>query len=316
MNTRPGRWLITGSAGYLASNLLALEPEYLDNAVLLDLADCSLSGNQVFFPSRFGDTKNLEDFFSNIELLGVIHLAALKSIPDSYLDPQKYHKINFEDSVSLFNFAKRKGVKKFIFASSAAVYSPAIEREITTEESACFPLSPYGISKREFEEFLSSNQSKEIDIYSLRFFNLAGGKTNATFSEGAINAALQAGLHGKTFFVNGGIEGLTSSLNSARDYISVIDAAKAINACAKDSNDHSFDTYNISTGDATFLRDIIRIVEEAIGGTIKMAPSENFSKEVNWMVGNPSKMNQKFGWKANSSVREIIEELVNENSSR
>lgn len=316
MKTNPGRWLITGAAGYLASNLLALETEYLDNAVLLDLVDCSLSRDQIFLPSRFGDIKNLEDFFNDIDLLGVIHLAALKSIPDSYLDPQKYYKTNFEDSASLFDFAKRKGAKKFIFASSAAVYSPVNEIELTTEESPCIPISPYGNNKREFEVYLSNNQTNKMDIYSLRFFNLAGGKTHATGSGGAINAALTAGLRGTTFFVNGGIEGPTSSLNSARDYISVIDAANAINACVNDSKEHSFGTYNVSTGEATLLRNIIGIIEETIGREIKMASSENFSQEVKWMVGDPSKINQKFGWKANSSVREIIEGLVHENSSK
>jgi UDP-glucose 4-epimerase len=310
MKTSKGRWLVTGAAGYLASNLLALKPEILSDAILMDLEESKVYENQINLISSFSDLETLENFFGEIELSGIIHLAALKSVPDSYLDPHGYNKTNFDDSKNLFNFAKAKGAKKFIFASSAAVYSSPKEREITTENSDVTPLSPYGRSKLKFEEFLISNKSEGMDIYALRFFNLAGGRIDARLAGGAVNAVVKAGLQDKPFFVNGGIEGTESSLNSVRDYISAIDAANAILACATDNATHPFDVYNVSTGIPTSLRDVIEHVQLAMGNKIKISAAENYSEEVNWMVGDPGKMYQKLGWKAQYTIQELIEELV------
>lgn len=304
-------WLITGANGYLASNLLSLNLEILDNAILIDLSLPKARANQQAYSLDFADLTVNHDSISGTEIAGIIHLAALKSVGDSFLNPDLYNLENYEKSVKLFLFSREKGIKKFIFASSAAVYSQPLGDERPVDEIfETRPLSPYGRNKIEFEEFLKSNSSIDTEIYVLRFFNLAGGISWLGRS-GAINQLLTSVYMKSTFFVNGGLESSNSSLNTVRDYVDARDAALAVASCLKNTKPHPYETYNVCTGTGVTLREVIDIVWRATGIEVSLQKAQNFNQEVSWMVGDRNKIEESLGWKPNFGMSSIVSDAWN-----
>ena len=103
--------------------------------------------NLSVFKGDVGDYDLLNKVFKDQNIDGVIHLAALKSVVESFAYPGHYLENNFVKSKMLFEKASSSQVKKFIFASSAAVYSDTEKGHRVTELSMCVPRSPYGKSK-------------------------------------------------------------------------------------------------------------------------------------------------------------------------
>ena len=106
---------------------------------------------------------------------GVVHLAALKSVEDSFKKEHLYNEINAKGTSKLLDLAITNNIEKFIFSSTAAVYGFTHTPKGLSEISPTLPISPYGASKLQAEEAITAklNQSK-IKGTSLRFFNVIG----------------------------------------------------------------------------------------------------------------------------------------------
>lgn len=304
------KWIVTGSSGYLGSNLLSLNHPMLSDAILID------NKNQINFESEntysqdFGDTLILKKILEGAEIEGVIHLAALKSVSDSYENENEYVENNFKKSVILYELVRDLGIKKFIFASSAAVYSSPEERLLVSEIDPVVPISPYGLSKLMFEEYLETRSKDTVDAFSLRFFNLAGGNKKVSSAGGAVNLIANYIKSGKVFTVNGGLTGPRSSLFSIRDYVGVIDASKSIIKCMEYSNPHPFGNYNVCTGTESMLNDIIKIAQQEVGILLKVSSAAQQTKEVSWMVGSNAKFQNMFNWKPDLNINEIVRQAL------
>lgn len=296
------KWIVTGSSGYLGSNLLSLNHQKLHDAILID--------NRNINSQDFGDTSMLKKLIEDVEIEGVIHLAALKSLSESYEKEKEYIENNFKKSVILYEMIRDLGLKKFIFASSAAVYSSPEKRVLVSETDPVLPISPYGLSKLMFEEYLETRPKDHVDTFSLRFFNLAGGNKKVSSAGGAVNLIAKYIKTGKVFTVNGGLTGPKSSLFSIRDYIGVIDASKAIIKCLEYSNPHFFGNYNVCTGSESMLKDIIEIAQQEAGIPLKVSSASQATKEVSWMVGSNAKFQKTFNWKPDLNINEIIRQAL------
>ena len=143
------RILVTGSQGYIGSVLMPLLRNAGHKAVGLDaglFADCVLGstltdeGELLKLDVRDAQQSDLSGFDA------IVHLAALSNDPMGNLDPQLTMEINHEASVRLARLAKEAGVKRFVFSSSCSSYGAGGD-ELLDEQSPCFPVAPYGISK-------------------------------------------------------------------------------------------------------------------------------------------------------------------------
>ena len=172
------KWLVTGGAGYIGSHVI-LELLNGDNEVVA--IDSLASGsreripNQVkFFDYDIRDITKIEKILKAENFDGIFHLAALKSVNQSFQQSKLYIEVNTEASVSLFKLACRENVKKIIFSSTAAVYSSEGENS-KLESDVPNPSSPYGNSKLlaeyELDRLIEENM---IEGTSLRFFNVIG----------------------------------------------------------------------------------------------------------------------------------------------
>lgn len=181
----------------------------------------------------------------------VIHLAAQTSVDTSLLSPYLDTKTNVLGTANMLSLSAKYGVKKFLFASSAAVYGNPEETPLR-EESKTDPLSPYGMSKRTGELYCS----KWSEIYGLntlcfRFSNVYGPGQGIAGEGGVISIFIQKLLDNQPLIIYG--DG-----NQTRDFIYVEDLADAL---CKALDSRYSGIMNLSTNTENSLNTLVQTLE-------------------------------------------------------
>jgi len=206
--------LVTGSSGFVGKNLIEnIEKE--NEIVLYDIKE----GRDIL------DTKLLSDCLNGVDT--VVHLAALVSAIESWEKPFKYFRTNGEGTLNVVTAAIQKGVKRIIFASSAAVYGN--------------PLTPYGASKKWAEDVLSV-YSKQIEVVPLRFFNIYGLNQNPAYGYVIHNFIKGIKEDGRIDIFGDG--------KQSRDFIYINDVIKVIIYFLNNSNKVPTGAIDIGTGES------------------------------------------------------------------
>lgn len=150
------RVLVTGDQGYIGSVLVPLLAAAGHQPIGLDTGffrDCTFGGVPHATATRRRDLRDLtaEDV-AGCE--AVVHLAALSNDPLGDLDPGLTFAINLEGSLRLARLAKAAGIERFVFSSSCSNYGASGGEALLDEAAALAPITPYAISKVEFEAAL------------------------------------------------------------------------------------------------------------------------------------------------------------------
>lgn len=175
------RVLVTGGAGFVGSHTVdRLLAEGLEVVVLDDLRSGSLGNiNQHLEKEGFGfvrgdvrDSGLVKDLVRDVD--AVVHLAALVSVPESIKDPVLTNDVNVNGTLNLLKASVDFNVKRFVYASSCAVYGNAEVLPIK-EDSPLKPLSPYGVSKLAAENYARVfREVYGLETVCLRYFNVYG----------------------------------------------------------------------------------------------------------------------------------------------
>jgi len=171
--------LVTGGAGYVGARLV---PRLLDNGYLVKVFDLFPCGEEALEPVRghprvqlirgdIRDEKVLKEAIKGADVL--IHLAALSNDPGARPDPQVFRSVNFESFRPLIRLARRGGVRRFIFASSASVYGRSDELDVT-EEYPHRPLTDYARYKSLSESVLWEEGTRDFTVVALRPGTVSG----------------------------------------------------------------------------------------------------------------------------------------------
>ena len=193
----PKVWLVTGVAGFIGSNLLeallALGQTVvgLDNFATgfrsnLDEA-LAANGGQSRFRMIDGDIRDLDTCrraCAGVDY--VLHHAALGSVPWSIDDPLATNSVNVDGFVNMLAAAKNAGVKRFVYASSSAVYGDSTEYP-QFEDMVGKPLSPYAASKATNESYAYAFESSYgFQAIGLRYFNVFGPRQDPSGAYAAV----------------------------------------------------------------------------------------------------------------------------------
>ena len=223
--------LITGGAGYIGSSVAWM---FIDKGHHVTIIDNLISGKLSNIPKK---SKFIKSDIANINKLKkllnkeydvVLHFAALINNEESLSKEKLYLKNNFHKSKIFLNFCINKGIKNFIFSSSAAVYGPS--KKSVNENFKTKPITPYGKSKLKFEKFLEKSK-KKINFVILRYFNVVGAeeKMRCGFeikkNKSLFNNLCKAFVHKKKFFIFGNNFN-TSDGTPVRDYVHIKDLSK------------------------------------------------------------------------------------------
>jgi UDP-glucose 4-epimerase len=233
------KWLIAGGSGYIGRHIVQ---EFQKEEIQVVVFDKHPHSSQMMLDDGFslvlGDIRNEEslcDLFKSNNFEGVINLAALKSVQESFENPNLYEEINFKSATRLMDLAVAYNVPNFIQSSSAAVYGSEHFGKVS-ERDLGKPISPYGSSKLRAESHLTALISaQKISGTSLRYFNVAGsgspylrdtGKSNIfpIFAD-QLSQGIAPIIYGNSLNTKDG--------TCLRDYIHVVDLAIAHIAVVK-----------------------------------------------------------------------------------
>lgn len=194
--------LITGGAGFIGSHLSdALLAKGHAVRVLDDLSTGKRSNLQLEHPRLQlieGDVADGALVAKAAEgCQAVVHLAAVASVQASVDDPVKTHQSNFIGTLNVCEAMRLAGIKRVLFASSAAVYGNNGEGQAIDEETPKAPLTPYAVDKLAGEQYLDFYRRQHgLEPVVFRFFNIFGPRQDPSspysgvisiFSERAVN---------------------------------------------------------------------------------------------------------------------------------
>ena len=260
------RILITGAAGFIGSNLIrSLLQDGRYFVVGLDNFDAFYSRTEkekniasFFSDPNFsfyeGDIRNNPDLDTLEDIDVIVHLAAKAGVRPSIKDPILYQEVNVGGTQNLLEFARRRNITQFVFASSSSVYG--INEQVPwSEEDKLMPISPYASTKLSCE-MLGHVYSHlyGIRFLALRFFTVYGPGQRPDL---AIHKFFKSIINGEAIPVFG--DG-----SSSRDYTYVGDAVKGIEAAIsyKSSN---FEIINLGNHRSITLSDLILAIEDSCG---------------------------------------------------
>lgn len=265
------RVLVTGGAGFIGSHLTGLlcramaQVRVLDNFStgkrenLQELCGASLEIME-------GDIRNPETCRRACEGIDVVfHLAAFVSVPESVANPELNYAINRTGTHNIFSAAITGGVRRIVYASSAAVYGNSGEVE-KVETARRNYTSPYATSKGLCEDMAAkfAEATPDLVIVGLRFFNVYGPRQDPRSPySGVISKFADCILNGKPVTIYG--DG-----TQTRDFIYVGDVARVnflagIDDFPKRRLKPGAHVLNVGTGVATSLNDLLTAFPGGLG---------------------------------------------------
>lgn len=217
--------LITGGSGFIGSHIVEHYQDIADEIRVLDNLRTGYRRNldglkHVFIEGSVTDRDAVAKAVEGVDY--VFHLAALVSVPESMAKPGECVDINVHGLLHVLEASAAAGVKKLVFASSAAIYgdNPAVPK---LESMLPEPKSPYAITKLDGEYYLDLfHRERGLETAAIRFFNVFGPRQDP---KGAYAAAvpifIEKALKGEDITVHGDGE-------QTRDFIYVKDIVGAL----------------------------------------------------------------------------------------
>jgi nucleoside-diphosphate-sugar epimerase len=262
--------LVTGGAGFIGSHIVRALLERGDHVRVLDNFSTgqreNLAGLDIeIVEADLRDASRVTLACRGVET--IFHEAAFVSVPQSMKEPGECFDVNVTGTASLLQAAHKYGVRRVVFASSAAVYGDSDALPLA-EETPLRPLSPYAASKRVDEIYgqLYTN-SFGLEVVGLRYFNVYGPRQRPDSQyAAAVPIFIRRLLENKpiTIFGDGG---------QTRDLIFVGDVVRA-NLVAAAHPSAPGRIFNICTGLETRILDLIEILQDLFPS----APAPEFSE--------------------------------------
>ncbi len=272
LKTAPKRWLLTGVAGFIGSNLLQALLELDQEVIGLDNFSTGHQRNldevrrhvTASRWSRFriekGDVSDLavcQRACAGVDL--VLHQAALGSVPGSMADPITCHRSNVTGFLNVLAAAREARVKRVVYASSSAVYGddPVLPK---IEEKIGQPLSPYAASKAIDEVYASAFAlAYGTESIGLRYFNVFGPRQDPDGAYAAVIPKwIAALLKREPIYINGDGE-------TTRDFCYIDNVVQANLLAAATTNPQAVNqVYNVALGERTTLNELFHMIQRAL----------------------------------------------------
>lgn len=324
MDIHTENWMITGGAGYIGSHIADLLLSEKKSIVIYDSFYNGLKSRIKYLehkhscsiPVVHGDIRDftqIETSLSDFKTTGIIHTAALKSVSESFQKPNEYMEVNFHATSGILKIAKKLGLRKFIFSSTAAVYGDPGKLIASQENDIANPISPYGHSKLLAENCVTDfiNQRDNLGC-SLRFFNVIGTanpklKDNST--ENLLPIVLKKISEGESLSIFGD-DYPTLDGTCVRDYVDVRDIARA-NLAIIESKEELPLVLNIGTGKGISVQHLIDLVlrmkEE---NQIQIMKSSRRAGDPAFLCADASLAKKSIEFEAKYTLSESIESLI------
>jgi len=302
------KYLVTGGAGFIGSNIAE---ELVKRGYAVRIIDNFLTGKR----------ENISSFLDKIELIEgdirdydacsralegvdfVLHQAALSSVPRSIKDPLLTNDINIKGTLNVLLASRDLGVKKFVFASSAAVYgdNSTLPKK---EGNVGNPLSPYALSKLVGEKYCwIFSQIFGLSTVCLRYFNIFGPRQDPSSQyAAAIPNFITRMLKGESPTIFGDGE-------QSRDFAYVFNVVEA-NILASKAKDVSGEVFNIGCGKETSVNSLVFKLNEILKEKINPSYDEPRPGDIRHSFADISKARKMLKYEPQVLFSKGLEETV------
>ena len=308
--------LITGGAGFIGSNTVQYALKLGLKVTVLDSFENAAVSRD--FLAKLGvnileidiqDRQSLEQL--NDQFDAIIHLAAQVSVPKSIQDPLRNQAVNVDGTEHVLQLAQRNDVKRFIFASSSAVYGDC--KTMPLEEGYSGELqSPYAQSKLDIERKIDAKFKEGCEFVSLRFFNVYGPNQRLDSNYGAVVPIfidlLSRGIH-PTIYGTG---------QQSRDFVHVHDVARLLVDLATNKwPNPSQSIYNVGTGKAVTVIELASHIHKLTGSGSSFEPTFQSEREgdIERSVASIVAIENDLGWKPEIELEEGLRKLIEVDTS-
>lgn len=326
-----GKILVTGGSGYIGShtiidllnhgfevvsvdNFLRSLPSALDN--IYKITQKRVTNYEI----DICDKAALEAVFEKEQnITGIIHFAALKSVPESVAQPLFYYRNNLDSLLNLLEICEKRHIKDFVFSSSCSVYGNATELPVTEETPFQEAESPYARTKQISEKIIADfSKIANAKFVILRYFNPVGAHESGLIGENpkdglvfnifprVTGTALGKYEHFDVF----GSDYPTRDGTCVRDYIHVMDIAHAhtlaLQYVATNADAPKYDIFNLGTGNGVTVLEVIHAFERVSGLKLNYRMQPRRAGDVESIYANNEKARNKLGWEASRDLDTML----------
>jgi UDP-glucose 4-epimerase len=261
------KYLITGGAGFIGSNIAARLVENGEEVRILDNFTTGRKENLAAIEDQIevimGNICDFETIFEAAQGIDyVLHLAALPSVPRSVTDPLTSNEVNINGTLFVLEASRRAGVKKVVSSSSSSVYGESEELP-KHEKLEPHPLSPYAVTKLTGEHYCRVYwELYKFPTVSLRYFNIFGPNQNPDSEYAAVIPKFISSIMNEQSPV------VFGDGEQSRDFTYVDNAVDANLLAA--TNDKIVGTeYNVACGGQFTLNELLKQLGKIMGQKVK-----------------------------------------------
>ena len=258
------------------------------------------------------DLCNLDDteaiFLENPDIIGVIHFAAFKSVPESVDEPLMYFKNNFNSLINILQCAEEFDVNNFVFSSSCSVYGNTSQLPVMEEVPFAPAESPYARTKQVGEAICEdfTKVKQHFNTILLRYFNPVGAHPSAEIgefsdiSESVVPVITKTAMGKRDSMTVFGEDYDTRDGSCVRDYVHVMDIAnahtKALQYIIEDRNKTNCEVFNLGTGNGVTVLELIKAFEKVSGQKLNYKVGPRRPGDVVEVYADNTKARNLLGW--------------------
>ncbi|MFQ5453772.1 MAG: NAD-dependent epimerase/dehydratase family protein, partial [Candidatus Zixiibacteriota bacterium] len=232
----------------------------------------------------------------------VLHQAALPSVLRSVENPLSSNAINIDGTLNLLEASRKSGVKKFVMASSSAIYGESEELP-QHEDMTPSPLSPYAVTKLTNDYYLRVyRELYRFPTVALRYFNVFGPYQDPQSDYAAVIPKFITGL------LKGEVPLVFGDGEQSRDFIYVDNCVEA-NILAATNDKMTGEQYNVASGRRYTLNQILEILKKIIGTDIKVKYTAKRKGDILHSYGSIDKL-KKYGYQPTVDFEEGLRHTV------
>lgn len=322
--------LVTGGCGYIGGHTII---DLIDNGFdVISVDDLSRGSLRMLHgiekivrkpvKNYRVDLCNLEDtqaiFMEHPDLVGIIHFAAYKSVPESVDQPLRYYRNNIESLINVLQCVSEYNIRNFVFSSSCSVYGNAEKLPVAEDAVLSEPESPYARTKQIGEAITRDFTRKHRNFNSilLRYFNPVGAHPSALTGElqekpeNLVPVITQTAIGKRKEMQVFGSDYPTRDGSCVRDYIHVMDIAnahtRALQYTMEARNAERCEIFNLGSGNGVTVLELINAFEKVSGQKLNYSIGPRRPGDVMEVYANNNKAKELLGWEAKYDLEQMM----------
>ncbi|GAA0527024.1 UDP-glucose 4-epimerase GalE [Chitinophaga japonensis] len=322
--------LVTGGCGYIGAHtivdlinhgfdVVSVDSNIRSTTQLLDGIE-KITGKKIH--NYKVDLCNLEDthavFHENRDIIGVIHFAALKTVPESVASPLLYFHNNLTSLVNILKCIQEFNIPNFVFSSSCSVYGNATDLPVVEETPLGEAQSPYARTKQMGEQIIQDySRVNSTQSILLRYFNPVGAHPSALIGElplgkpdNLVPMITQTAIGKRPKMIVFGHDYDTRDGSCIRDYIHVMDIAnahtRALQYLVDKKNSSNCEVFNLGTGNGVTVLEAIRAFEKISGVKLNYELGPRRPGDVIAIYANNTHAKEQLGWEPKTGIEDMM----------